>query len=304
VRYTPILGLIACYNARTMNQYLSKVLDERYADWCTGRASRETSRSVIDILLADYMSKLKDKAPSTLDVAFKDWAIPQLRFMFFTGYSSAAATLSYAFYLISQHPLSIEKLRAEHDDVFGKDLSAASDLIRAQPQLLNRLPYTTAVIKEVLRLFPPAAASRLGRASCNIVGHDGKRYPTANVFVWVLHSVLHRDPRYWKDPSVFIPERFLVGPDDPLYPVKGAYRPFEHGPRDCIGQALAMSKLKISLVMLVRLFDVVPAYKEWDQMHVIPGSRTCRFRGERAYQVGQAGAHPADGFPARITVRE
>jgi cytochrome P450 len=304
VRWTPLLGLMSWYNARRMNEYLSKILDERYEDWCTGRASRDASRSVIDILLADHMSKLKDKATVTLDVSFKKWAIPQLRIMFFTGHDSSAATLCYLFYLLFQNPTSMDKLRVEHDSVFDNDVSAASELIRTQPQLLNKLPYTTAVIKEVLRLFPPASASRLGRAGSDLVDDDGKRYPTDNNFVWVLHNLLHRNPKYWKDPNAFIPERFLVGPEDPLYPVKGAYRPFEHGPRDCIGQALAMSKLKISLVMLVRTFDIKPAYDEWDQIHGIPKLRTCTFQGERAYQIGQAGAHPADGFPCRIKVRE
>jgi cytochrome P450 len=136
-----------------------------------------------------------------------------------------------------------------------------------------------------------------------MVGEDGTRYPTDDTRIWVLHSVLHRNARYWKEPSLFIPERFLVGPEDPLYPIKGAYRPFEHGPRDCIGQALAMSMLRICLVMLIRTFNVAPAYEEWDIMHGIPPERNCRFEGERAYQIGQAGAHPADGFPCRITVR-
>jgi len=231
------------------------------------------------------MSKFKDKAPSTLDVAFKNWAIPQLRVIFFAGHDSSAATLCYLFYLLSQNSASMDKLRAEHDNVFGNDFSAASELIRAWPQLLNKLPFTNAVIKEVLRLFPPASAARFGRPCSDIVGDDGRRYPTGDNFLWVLHSALHRNPKSWKDPSAFIPECYLLGPEDLLYPVKGAYRPFEHGPRDCIGQALAMSKLKISLVMLVRTFDVIPAYDDWDQVHGIPKLRTCKFQGERAYQI-------------------
>jgi cytochrome P450 len=286
-----------------MNNFLSKVLDERYMELSTESESSDTGKSVVDLLIADYISKHKDKAFATLDTAFTTWAIPQLRIMFFVGHDSSAATICYIFYLLSQNPSAMEKVRAEHDELFGTDISAAPNLMRIQPHTLNKLPYTTAVIKEVLRLFPPASGFRLGRPGADIHGDSGTRYPTDNTRIWVLHSVLHRNPRYWKDPSAFIPERFLVGPEDPLYPVKGAYRPFEHGPRDCIGQALAMSVLKTSVVILARAFDVKPAYDEWDEMHGIPKLRTCRFEGERAYQIGQAGAHPADGFPCRVEVR-
>jgi len=73
--------------------------------------------------------------------------------------------------------------------------------------------------------------------------------------------------------------------------------------RDSIGQALAMSKLNINLAMLASMFDMKPAYYEWDRMHEVPGKTTCRFRDERAYQIEQAGAQPADGVPCRVTVR-
>ncbi|KAF1960990.1 cytochrome protein [Byssothecium circinans] len=302
VKGTPLLRLISWYNSRLMNNYLSAVLDERYADWRSGSVSLENSKSATDLILAHYISKHKDKAPTTLDAKFKKWAIPQLRIMFFVGHDSSAATVCYVFYLLSKNPTSLEKLRTEHDEVFGADVSAAPDLLRTKPQLLNKLSYTTAVIKEVLRLFPPASGFRVGRPGISL-HNNGKSYPTENTRVWVLHSVLHRNPKYWKDPDEFIPERFLVGPEDPLYPVKGAWRPFEHGPRDCIGQTLAMSQLRISMVMLIRSFDVKPAYEEWDQIHGIPKLRICTFGGERAYQIGQSGGHPADGFPCRISVR-
>jgi cytochrome P450 len=306
-RRTPLIRVIDWYNSRIMKKYLSDVLDARYKDLRTGSCvfPDAVNKSTLDLILADYMSKHKDKAADTLDAGFKAWAIPQLRIMFFVGHDSGTATLCYAFYLLSKNASALEKMRTEHDDIFGTDISAAPHLLRTQPHLLNKLAYTTAVIKEVLRLFTPASGFRFGNAETELHS-NGKRYPTENTNVWILHGALHRNPRYWKDASLFIPERFLVGPEDALYPIKGAWRPFEHGPRDCIGQALAMSTLRVSLVMLVRTFDVKPAYDEWDHIHNhrISTKRVCRFDGERAYQVGQSGAHPADGLPCRIIVRE
>jgi cytochrome P450 len=306
-RRTPIIRIINKRNSRIMNEYLSGVLDARYMDWRNGRVTThlDSNNSSLDLILADYVSKHKEKAPEILDPAFKKWAIPQLRIMFFVGHDSSTATLSYTFYLLSKNTSALEKMRAEHDEVFGTDVTTASHLMRTQSHLLNKLTYTTAVIKEVLRLFPPASGFRSGGPGDRLIEEStGTRYPVEGANVWILHSVLHRNPRYWKDPAKFIPERFLVGPDDPLYPVKGAWRPFEHGPRDCIGQAIAMTTMKVSLVMLVRTFNVQPAYEEWDRMHGISPKRNSTFEGERAYLTGQSGAHPAEGMPCRISLRQ
>jgi cytochrome P450 len=216
VRLTPLLRVITWLNARTMDNYLSEALDDRFADRCAVAMFLESNNSVIDLLLSDYVSKHKDKTTPTLDAAFKKWAILQLRIMFFVGHDSSAATICYVFYLLFQNPAAMKRLRAEHNEVFGGDTSAAPNLLRTQPQLLNRLPYTTAVIKEVLRLFPPAFGFRYGRPGVDMHGDDGVRYPTENTHMG-LHSVLHRNARYWKDASFSIPERFLVGSEDPLY---------------------------------------------------------------------------------------
>jgi cytochrome P450 len=59
-----------------------------------------------------------------------------------------------------------------------------------------------------------------------------------------------------------MPERFLVSEGDPLYPVRGSWRPFEQGPRNCLGQTLAMLYLRVTLAMTVRVFDIKDAYSE------------------------------------------
>ncbi|PVI05779.1 cytochrome protein [Periconia macrospinosa] len=304
-RRTPIIGVINKYNSSIINDYLGDILDERYKEWRTGKVTSlpDSQKSTLDLILTDYIAKQKDKTPEVLDAAFKKWAIPQLRVMFFVGHDSGTATLSYTFYLLSKNPSALAKMRAEHVDVFGDNPSRAAEEMRIQPHLFNKIPYTTAVLKEVLRLFPPASGFRAGNAGDYLVDKNtGVRYPVAGTNIWILHSVLHKNPRYWKDASKFIPERFLVGNDDPLYPVKGAWRPFEHGPRDCIGQALVMTTMKVSLAMLARSFDVMPAYEEWDRLHGISPQKL--YDGERAYLSGQSGAHPADGMPCRVSFRK
>ncbi|KAK4183913.1 cytochrome P450 [Podospora australis] len=303
-RYNPARPFVHWYNGRQMDKYISAELDKRYAEWTKDEAAGSTtSRSVIHLALSSYMSQQKDQPrPEKLDPAFKRWATVQIRLFLFAGHDSTSSTICYAFYLLHSHPDALAKLRAEHDDIFGTDLTETADKICAQPNLVNQLPYTTAVIKESLRLFPPASAMRGGNPGVHLVDQKGNRYPTEGTNLWILHSAIQRNEKYWVDPLAFRPERWLVDPEDELFPsAKGAWRPFEYGPRNCLGQTLAMLDVKICLALTVREFDVKPAYDEWDAQN--PTSKIKHVNGERAYQTQKGGAHPADGFPCRVTVR-
>ena len=63
-------------------------------------------------------------------------------------------------YLLSRHPDVLEKVRQEHNQVFGPDPDAVIEKLRADPHLINALPYTTAVIKEDMRMFAGASSIR------------------------------------------------------------------------------------------------------------------------------------------------
>jgi cytochrome P450 len=150
----------------------------------------------------------------------------------------------------------------------------------------------------VLRLFPPAGTTRAGKPRTSITDDTGTSLPTDDSILWILHVEMHRSPSYWVRPEEFLPERWLVSPGHELYPQPGAWRPFELGPRNCIGQALVMIELRVILACLVREFDVVPAYDEMDGQQERKGVKL--LRGERAYQVEKGAAHPVDGYPCRI----
>jgi cytochrome P450 len=70
--------------------------------------------------------------------------------------------------------------------------------------------------------------------------------------VTISQQTMHYDPKYFDEPKVFKPERFLSA--EPGFP-RNAYRPFERGLRSCIGQSLAMDEMKIMLVLVARCFD-------------------------------------------------
>ncbi|KAL7776975.1 hypothetical protein CFE70_007395 [Pyrenophora teres f. teres 0-1] len=297
-RWNPMRPLIEWHNGKTMDRYINAELDKRYEDWRTNEPATR-AKSVMDIAIAAYMGERK--ASEKLDAQFKKWATTQIRLFLFAGHDSTAATIVYSFHMLSKHPEALAKIRAEHDEVFGEDIDSVVEILKKHPEQVNKLPYTTAVIKETLRLFPPASGMRGGRPGVFLQDKNGTRYPTEGLNIWVVHGAIQRNPNYWPEPHHFIPERWLVEPGHPLYPPKGGWRPFEFGPRNCLGQTLAMLDIKITLAMTVREFDVKDQYDEWDRLHPSSGIKTVF--GERAYQVPQGAAHPVHGFPCKVTSR-
>ncbi|KAK9426795.1 putative Cytochrome P450 [Seiridium unicorne] len=308
-RYLTIRPFVLWYNSRKMNQFIGQEIDKRYAEHMQqGPDTKPSSRSVMSIVLSQYLAEEEAKqgsgrAGASLEM-FKKLVAPQLRLFLFAGRDTTSSTLLYVYYLLVMHPEALGRVRKEHETVFGADCSKARELIEQDPQRLNQLTYTMACIKEVLRLFPPLSALRQGQAGLDLFDDEGRRYPTEGCNVWSLTVAIQRNTNYWPEANSFIPERWLVGPEDPLYPPKGGWRPFEFGSAGCIGQTLALMELRIALVMTLREFDITPAYKEWDSMYPASGHR--HVEGYRAYHAekGGGGAHPADGMPVRVTLRQ
>lgn len=124
--------------------------------------------------------------------------------------------------------------------------------------------------------------------------------------IWLVSCASQRCPDLWPSPDSFIPERWLVKEGDPLFPIKGAWRPFELGPRQCIGIELAMIEMKVIVALMLRSFDFKVAYGELDardeKKGLKLGLRTTP-DGERAYQTLIATAKPVDGMPVRVQRR-
>ncbi len=149
---------------------------------------------------------------------------------------------------MSQHPEAAQKLRQELNDV----------LQGRTPQLedLARLPYTDKVVKESMRLYPPAWS--LARTTAKETEIGGYRLPVgANVVMspWIMH----RDPRFFEHPELFDPDRWTGQAPQQL--PRFAYFPFGGGPRLCIGASFAMMETNILLATIAQRF----------QLHLIPG---------------------------------
>jgi cytochrome P450 len=308
-RYLSPRPLVQKYNSYRMNQYLDEEIDKRFEELASSRKSfsddsRPKSRSIIALAMDQYLDDVENKDEVSKS-AFKQLAKPHLCAFLYAGHDTTSSTLLYSYLVLSRHPVVLSRVRAEHDKVFGFDFSLdnITRTITDDSTLLNQLPYTLAVIKEVLRVFPPAGSMRNGRLDLFLIDEQGQRYPTEGCQIWTLSLAMHHNSEVFVQPEDFIPDRWLVGPDDPLYPKKASWRPFEGGTRACIGQTLAQLELKVALVMTARMFDITPAYEGWDKLHPRKGIKTVD--GNRAYQaeMGGGGAHPVDGFPVKITLR-
>ena len=284
-----------------MDKYIGSELDKRYSEY---RADPESTRTkaVIDLVIQACIPQGTRALPENLDPAFRLFAIRQIRTFFFAGHDSTSSTICYIIHLLSKNPSSLAQLRGEHDHTFGPGISNASSCLSSRPQLTKSLPYTHAVIKESLRMFTPAASTRAGKPDVFLTPDAGSPLPTADAIVFIVHHEIHHSPNYWPRHDEFIPERWLVGPEHDLYPHKGAWRAFEHGPRNCIAQELVMTELTVLLAMIARQFEFKDCYEEWDKLNPAKGKKT--YRGERAYQIEEGAAHPADGYPCRVSVRK
>lgn len=216
-----------------------------------------------------------------------------------------------SYHILQKHPAELARVRQELDEVFGAGISAGEQL-KETPYLVNQLEYTLAVIKEILRLWPPASGVRIGRKGFFIKDPGtGEMIDTEGTLVWTVSMAMHRDKRTWGDDAdEFKPERFLPENADKIPP--DAWRPFEKGPRNCIGQELALIEMKVVLAMTLREFDFKAAYDELGSL-MGDGSlwaRDSSFRkgpqevfGERMHQILLAAAKPSEGMPARVSRR-
>jgi cytochrome P450 len=169
--------------------------------------------------------------------------------MLLAGHETTALTLMYSVHLLSAHPAQRELLRAEVDDVLGGRAAKAADL--------EHMPYLDAVVREALRLYPPAYA--FGREVVEPFELGGYVMPKGAQVITSPYAV-HRNPKYWSDPTSFKPSRWLEGEAQRL--PRYAFMPFGGGHRICIGSHFAMLEAALLLATLLQhaTLDVRPNF--------------------------------------------
>ncbi len=213
-------------------------------------AIRECRRSADNNhnLLSDLLRVQQEYGASMSDLQLRD----EMATLFFTGHETTGLALTWTLWLLGEHPEVEEKLVRELEDVLGDRPATLADL--------GRLAYTSCVLKESLRLYPPAyGVVREALNDCQIGDYVIPKGATIAIFQWVVQ----RDPRFFEDPDSFRPERWADGLEERL--PRFAYFPFGGGPRVCIGKDFALLETMLVLATLVRKirFRNVPGHPTW-----------------------------------------
>ncbi|WP_397571251.1 cytochrome P450 [Schlesneria sp. T3-172] len=158
----------------------------------------------------------------------------ELMTLYLAGHETTSLTLSWSWYLISQHPEVERKLVEEWQRVLGGRPPTPEDL--------SSMPYTDAVITEAMRVYPPVYL--IGREATRDMDLGGYRVRKGYT-VFISQWVNHRDARWFSNPDQFQPERWEDGLAKRI--PKYAYFPFGGGPRICIGNTFAMMEAAILL---------------------------------------------------------
>lgn len=162
--------------------------------------------------------------------------------IFLAGHETTANALSWTMMLVGTHPEVEAKLLEESTRVLEGRAPTMADV--------GRLPYSLAVIKEAMRLYP--AVWTLGRKVMADEVVDGWRLKKGSL-VFVSPWALHRHPDYWDSPRAFLPERWSV--EDPRR-AHGAYLPFSMGQRKCIGDSFALVEAQLLLTTVLQRMKV------------------------------------------------
>ncbi|XP_028787256.1 3,9-dihydroxypterocarpan 6A-monooxygenase-like [Neltuma alba] len=170
--------------------------------------------------------------------------------LFMAGTDTSALTTEWALAELINHPHVMEKARQEIDSVVGTSrIVEESDIVK--------LPYLQAIVKETLRIHPPAPLlGRLSSESCNVGGYD----IPAKTFLMVNLWSIGRDPKFWEDPLGFRPERFMnmEASGRGNLDVRGQnfeLIPFGSGRRSCPGVSLAQLVVKTNLAAMIQCFE-------------------------------------------------
>ncbi|HEY5743893.1 MAG TPA: cytochrome P450 [Terrimicrobiaceae bacterium] len=215
---------------RRLDSFILEIIEER-------RASGRDTGDLLSMLLNARDEEGNGMAENQL----RD----EVMTMFLAGQETTAVTLSWTWYLLSKHTEIEDKLLAEFSEVLDGRAPTVADL----PQL----SYAEKVVKEAMRLYPPAwAVGREAVKECKIGGY---RIPEGSQ-LFMCQWVVHRDPRFFPDPELFDPERWSDGLERRL--PRFAYFPFGGGPRQCIGQSFATMETLLILATITPQFRVRP----------------------------------------------
>src|SRR4030081_3865571 len=231
--------------------FMNKMVDEIVAE---RRKNTEATEVKKDMLGAMMTGVDRSTGEQLDDVNIRY----QINTFLIAGHETTSGLLSCTLYALLKHPDVLKKAYEEVDRGLGADIDA-----RPTYQQVTQLSYITQILKEALRLWPPAPAYGIAPLKDETIG--GQYKLRKNTFVLVLALALHRDPSVWgPNPDAFDPENFSREAEA-ARPVN-AWKPFGNGQRACIGRGFAMHEAALAIGMILQPFKLVDINRY--QMHL------------------------------------
>jgi cytochrome P450 / NADPH-cytochrome P450 reductase len=222
--------------------FMNKMVDDIVAE---RRKNAEAAQDKKDMLGAMMTGVDRSTGEQLDDVNIRY----QINTFLIAGHETTSGLLSCTLYALLKHPDVLKKAYEEVDRVLGPDLDA-----KPTYQQVTQLTYITQILKEALRLWPPAPAYGISPLKDETIG--GKYTLKKNTFVTVLVLALHRDPSVWgPNPDAFDPENFNREAEA-ARPVN-AWKPFGNGQRACIGRGFAMHEAALAIGMILQRFKLI-----------------------------------------------
>jgi cytochrome P450 len=246
----------------TVQEFMVRQIVQPYLDpWfqLSGELRKhEKLRERADKIVLDYISERRrqpgaydDMLQILMDAVYADTGagmsdqtiLHEIMQLLVAGHETSSNALSWMLYLLSRHPEHVERIRREFEMVVGDSSLRYEDL--------PALEFTTQVIEESLRLYPPFwMVDREALADDRVEDTVIPKGTTVIVFIYGAH----RSPKYWERPESFDPERFSAANKKNHVPF--AWLPFGAGPRGCIGGNYAMLQMLTILNVVLRKYEL------------------------------------------------
>ncbi|CAK9822228.1 Cytochrome P450 4c3 [Anthophora retusa] len=239
------------HSLRVVHTFVNKIIMDRKAEWNSKKSGNVNESAPKRQALLDLLLEMSQDGKVLTDDDIRD----EVHTFMFAGHDTTATSVSWILYTLGRHPEYQEKILEQYETIVGKK--------ELTLDVLSKLTWLEACIKETWRVYPvtPLLGRQIYRPIA-ILGHD---IPIGSTVI-INTFLLHRDPRYFPDPEVYRPERFL--PDAPKFP-SYAFIPFSAGSRNCIGWKYATIIVKVILLNILKNFRVESVDTE-DKLRFVP----------------------------------
>ncbi|KAI8575219.1 hypothetical protein K450DRAFT_262806 [Umbelopsis ramanniana AG] len=248
-----------------MNQIFYSIIENKRQTLANMKESAEDAEKDLLTLMLEANADSKDAGDRLSDSELRD----DLAIFFLAGHDTTSNALSFALYHLAVNPKIQEKARKEVIEVLGD----GDDIVYPNASQCSDMKYIYMVMKETLRLEPPAQNTtlRLNKEDFELAGTFIPKGSSVSADIYVMHH----NPSIWKDPEAFIPERFAPGGESESKAGNGLFWvPFGNGARQCIGMNFSLAEQKVLLSMMLRKFTWTLADNSINKDGIVLGGGT------------------------------